>query len=123
MFEPEKVASVIEQALAGGANHFQGFQWALKEPQQAKLGAMKQAVITAREKALQLSESLKLKLLRLISVSEGEAVTRPLSASPRSMVAMDAGSGESPVFGGEMKVEATVTLVYEIAQNDTVPAP
>jgi hypothetical protein len=39
------------------------------------------------------------------------------------MMAMDAGGGEPPIFGGEMKVEATVTLVYEIAQNDTVPAP
>ena len=38
------------------------------------------------------------------------------------MMAMDAGGSEPPILGGEMKVEATVTLVYEIAQNDGVPA-
>ena len=122
LFQPEKVAIVIEQALAAGANHFQGLLWALKEPQHAKLRAMKQAVVTAREKAETLSEALKLKLLRLVSVSEGDAVVRPLSASPRSSMMMDAGAGAPPVLGGEMRVEATVTLVYEIAQNDSIPA-
>ena len=122
VFNPDKIPAVIEQTLAAGANHFQGVQWALKDEQRAKLGAMKQAVVTAREKAATLSESLKLKLLRLISVSEGGHVARPLSHNSRSMMAMDSGGGEPPIFGGEMKVEATVTLVYEIAQNDSIPA-
>jgi uncharacterized protein YggE len=123
VFNPEKVSAVIEQALAAGANHFQGLQWALKDEQQAKLRAMKQAVAKAREKAATLSESLKLNLLRLISVNEGGQVVRPMSHSSRSMMAMDAGGSEAPILGGEMKVEATVTLVYEITQNDNVPAP
>ena len=122
LFNPDHVATVIEQTLAAGANHFQGLQWALKDEQQARLGAMKLAVVTAREKAVTLSESLRLKLLRLISVSEGGHVARPLPHSSRAMMALDAG-GESPIFGGEMQVEATVTLVYEIAQNDSAPAP
>jgi uncharacterized protein YggE len=123
VLELEKVGPLIEQVLAAGANQFQGLQWALRQPQQAKLGALRQAVVTAREKALHLSESLKLKLLRLINVSEGDAVVRTLAPSPRSMMAMDAAGGEPPIFGGEMKIEATVTLVCEIAQNDGVPAP
>ncbi|MBI4002275.1 MAG: SIMPL domain-containing protein, partial [Nitrospira defluvii] len=79
LFNPEKVAAVIEQTLAAGANHFQGLQWALKDEQQAKLGAMKQAVAKAREKAVTLGEALKLKLVRLISVNEGGQVVRPMS--------------------------------------------
>lgn len=122
VFNPEKIPAVIEQTMAAGANHFQGVQWALKDEQQAKLGAMRQAVVTAREKAVTLSDSLKLKLLRLISVHEGGHMVRPMSQTSRSMMAMDAGGGEPPIFGGEMKVEATVTLVYEIAQNDIIPA-
>ncbi|MEP7152662.1 MAG: SIMPL domain-containing protein [Nitrospira sp.] len=122
VFNPEKIGAVIEQTMAAGANHFQGVQWALKDEQQAKLGAMKQAVITAREKAVTLSDSLKLKLLRLINVNEGGHMVRPMSHTSRSMMAMDTGGGEPPIFGGEMKVEATVTLVYEIAQNDIIPA-
>ena len=83
---------------------------------------MKQAVANAREKAVTLSESLKLKLVRLISVNEAGQVVRPMSHASRSMMAMDAG-GELPIFGGELKVEANVTLVYEIAQNDSVSTP
>lgn len=123
LFEIEMVAAVIEQTLAAGANQFQGLRWALKDEQLAKIGAMKQAVSKAREKAVTLGESLKLKLLRLISVNEGGHVVGSLSQMSRSMMAMEAGGIEPPILGGEIKVEATVTLVYEIAQNDAVPAP
>ena len=123
VFNPEKVAAVIEQALAAGANHFQGLQWALKDEQQTTRGAMKQAVANAREKAVTLSESLKLKLVRLISVNEAGQVVRPMPHTSRSMMAMDAGGGEPPILGRELKVEANVTLVYEIAQNDSVSTP
>jgi uncharacterized protein YggE len=34
----------------------------------------------------------------------------------RSMAYAD-GGGETPIFSGEIKVEATVTLVYEIGQE------
>src|SRR2546423_219217 len=33
----EKVATVIEEALTAGSNHFQGLQWALRDEQQARL--------------------------------------------------------------------------------------
>ena len=113
----EKVATVIEESLAAGANHFQGLHWALRDEQQTKLSALKQAASRAREKATALSEALKVKLIRLMSANEGGHVIRPMATSSRSMVAMDAGGGEPPIFSGEMKVEATVTLIYEIGRE------
>ena len=113
----EKVAAVIEESLAAGANHFQGLRWALRDEQQAKLSALKQAAARAREKATALSEALKVKLVRLISANEGSHVVRPAPHAPRSMMAMDAGGSEPPIFSGEMKVEATVTLIYEIGHE------
>ncbi|WHZ15031.1 MAG: hypothetical protein OJF52_001872 [Nitrospira sp.] len=112
--DPQQVAAVIEESLAAGANRFQGLQWALRDEQQAKLGALKQAAAKAREKAAALSETLKMKLLRLVSADEGGQVVRPSLRTARSMMAMDVG-GEPPIFSGEMKVEAVVTLVYELA--------
>jgi uncharacterized protein YggE len=112
--DPQQVAAVIEESLAAGANRFQGLQWALRDEQQAKLEALKQATARAREKAAALSEALKMKLLRLVSADEGGQVVRPSLRTARSMMAMDAG-GEPPIFSGEMKVEAVVTLVYELA--------
>lgn len=111
--DPQQVAAVIEETLAAGANRFQGLHWALRDEQQARLGALKLAAAKAREKAAALAETLKMKLLRLISADEGGQVVRPSFRAARSMMATDA--GEPPIFSGEMKVEAAVTLVYEIA--------
>ena len=113
----ERVGSVIEESLAAGANQFQGLHWALRDEQQAKLEALKQAALKAREKAAALSEALKVKLIRLLSATEESHVVRPVPKMARSMMAMEGSGGETPIFSGEIKVEATVTLIYEIGQE------
>ncbi len=112
----EKVGAVIEESLSAGANHFQALHWALRDEQQAKLSALKQAAVKAREKAAALGEALKVKLIRLMSATEESHVVRPMPKVARSMM-MEGGSGETPVFSGEIKVEATVTLNYEVGQD------
>lgn len=113
----EKIGRVIEDVLAAGVNHFQGLHWALRDEQPARLNALKSAAARAREKAAVLSEVLGVKLVRVLSVNEGGHVVRPASHMVRSMAAMGAEGGEAPFSPGEMKVEATVTLVCEIAPN------
>jgi uncharacterized protein len=112
---PEKVGRVIEDVLAAGVNHFQGLHWALRDEQPARLNALKSAAAKAHEKAAALSETLSVKLVRVLSVNEGGHVVRPVPHMARSVMAMDTGGGEPPISPGEIKVEATVTLVYEIA--------
>lgn len=113
----DKVASVIEEALSAGANHFHGLQWGLRDEQQARLNALKLAAAKAREKAAILSETLNVKLVRLVNVTEGGHVVRPVPHMARASMAMEATGGEVPISSGELKVEATVTLIYEIAPN------
>jgi uncharacterized protein YggE len=113
----EKVGAVIEESLAAGANQFQALHWSLRDEQQAKLDALKQAAVKAREKAAALGEALKVKLIRLISATEESHVARPMPKVSRSMMTMDGGSGETPIFSGEIKVEATVALNYEVGQE------
>ncbi len=111
----DKVGTVIEEVLKAGANSFHGLHWGLRDEQPVRLSALKQAATKAREKAAVLSEALQVKLVRVLSVSEGGHVIRP--AAPMARMAMDVGAGEVPISSGELKVEATVTLVYEIAPN------
>lgn len=111
----DKVGTVIEEVLKAGANSFHGLHWGLRDEQQIRLSALKQAAAKAREKAAVLSEALQVKLVRVLSVSEGGHVVRP--AAPMARMVMEAGAGEVPISPGEMKVEASVTLVYEIAPN------
>ena len=111
----EKVGTVIEEVLKAGANNFQGLHWGLRDEQPVRLSALKQAAARAREKALVLSETLHVKLARILSVTEGGQVIRP--AAPMARMALEASAGDVPVSPGELKIEATVTLVYEIVPN------
>ena len=112
-----KVGPVIEESLAAGANQFQGLHWALRDEQQAKLAALKQAAAKAREKASALGEALMVRLIRVLKTTEEGHVVQPfVPKMSRSMMAME--GGEAPVFSGEIKVEATVTLVYEIGGQE-----
>lgn len=110
----EKVGTVIEEVLAAGANHFHGLRWALRDEQQARLNALKIAAGEAREKATALSQAVNVKLGRLMNVTEGSRVVAPMSRVGRAMAAMEGAGVEVPISSGEMKVEATVTLIYEI---------
>ena len=110
----EKVGTVIEEVLAAGANHFHGLRWALRDEQQARLNALKIAAGMAREKATALSQAVNVKLGRLMNVTEGSRVVAPMPRLGRAMAAMEGAGGEVPISSGEMKVEATVTLIYEI---------
>ena len=109
----DKVGTVIEEVLKAGANSFQGLHWGLREEQAVRLSALKQAAAKAREKASVLSETLHVKLARILSVTEGSQVVRPGVAMAR--MAMEATAGDTPISSGELKIEATVTLVYEIS--------
>ncbi|MDI3466798.1 MAG: hypothetical protein OJF50_005619 [Nitrospira sp.] len=111
----DRIGTVIEEVLKAGANSFRGLHWGLRDEQSVRLSALKQAAAKAREKAAVLSEALQVKLVRVLSVSEGGHVVRP--AAPMARMAMEASAGEVPISPGEMKVEASVTLVYEIAPN------
>lgn len=109
----DKVGTVIEDVLKAGANSFQGLHWRLREEQAVRLSALKQAADKTREKASVLSEALHVKLVRVLSVNEGSHVVRPAVAMAR--MAMEASAGDVPISSGELKIEASVTLVYEIA--------
>lgn len=111
----DRVGTIIEEVLKAGANSFHGLHWGLRDEQSVRLGALRQAAAKAREKAAVLSEALHVKLVRVVSVNEGGHVIRP--AAPMVRMAMEASTGEAPISPGELKVEATVTLVYEIAPN------
>lgn len=111
----DKVGMVIEEVLNAGANTFHGLHWGLRDEQAVRLSALKLAADKVREKAAVLSEALRVKLVRVLSVNEGGHVVRPTVTMAR--MAMDASAGDVPISSGELKVEATVTLVYEIAPN------
>ncbi|HSC57343.1 MAG TPA: SIMPL domain-containing protein, partial [Nitrospira sp.] len=96
----DQVGLVIEESIAAGANQFQALHWALRDEQKAKLAALKQAAAKAREKASALSEALRVKLIRLVHATEESHLVRPVPRIARSMIAMEGGGAETPVYSG-----------------------
>lgn len=115
--KPEQMGAVIEGVLAAGVNQFHGLQWGLADERPAQVEALKQAAASARNKAQALSETLGVRLARIISVNEEGRLVQPMPRLARTMAAMEVGGGAPPVSPGEIQVEASVTLVYEIAPN------
>jgi len=114
----EKVGKVIDGALAAGANRFHGLHWSLRDEHQPRLQALRLAAAKAREKAQALSEALGVKLVRILTASEGGAqVIAPRSFMARTMGSAMAAEAAVPISPGEMKVEASVTLIYEIRRD------
>jgi hypothetical protein len=109
----EKVGKVIDTALTAGANRFHGLHWALRDERLPRLRVLKMAAAQAREKAQALGEALNVKLVRILTANESGVHVIP----PRPFIAREmAGAGQAsvPIAPGELKVEASLTLVYEI---------
>jgi hypothetical protein len=115
--KPEQMGAVIEGVLAAGVNQFHGLRWGLVDERPAQVEALKQAAASARDKARTLSETLGVRLARLISVNEEGRLVQPMPRLARTMAAMEMDGGAAPVSPGEIQVEASVTLVYEITPN------
>lgn len=115
--KPEQMGAVIEGVLAAGVNQFHGLRWGLVDERPAQVEALKQAAASARDKARMLSETLGVRLARIISVNEEGRLVQPMPRLARTMAAMEMEGGAAPVSPGEIQVEASVTLVYEIAPN------
>ncbi len=112
------VGRVVDSALESGANRFSHITWALRDERPARLKALKSAAQQARDKAKILANSLGVKLVKLLEVTEGGSPVPQRRTRGRAMMSMameDAGS--VPVSPGELTVRATVTLVYEIHQE------
>lgn len=115
--ELDTVGRVVDRALDAGANRFSGISWVLQDEHPARLRALKAAAIKAREKARTLAGSLDVNLVRLMTVNEGghHVVYPKVRSLARANMAMaEATGGSVPLSPGELKVEAQVTLVFEI---------
>jgi len=114
----EKVGAVADRALKAGANHFNGIQWIVRDRHPIYLQALAQAAKKAKAKARVLAQALNVRLVELLTVQEGGSqVPAPRRSFAKSSMLMADAAGESSVAmsPGEIKIEAQVSLLYEIA--------
>jgi len=105
--EIDKLAAVIDNAIAAGANEMSGIEFVVSEQSKLLDQARDDAIGDARRKAELYARAAGAKLGRVVSITE-EGSTPP----PRPMQAMRAGA--VPIAPGEQTLRAVVTVSYEL---------
>jgi uncharacterized protein YggE len=103
----DKLAGIIDQAIAAGANEMSGLEFVVSEQSKLLDQARDDAVADARRKAERYAKAAGVKLGAVTSISEEGSAPQP-----RLIQAMRAGA--APVAPGEQTLRAVVTVSYEL---------
>ena len=112
-----RVGALLDAVITGGANRIAGLSFEAKDPQPARLTALRQAVEKARAEASAVATAMGITLGPPLEVNVSADYMYP---PPRPMyreMAMDmaAQAAPTPVEPGEQVVRATVTIRYRLA--------
>lgn len=111
-----RIGRVIDAATEAGSNNVQDIRFALRDEQAARIEALRQAALKARQDAQALAGALGLRIVRVLSVSEQSPETGLVPVYPRLMGGLAlARTRATPVKAGTIDVNATVTLRVEVA--------
>jgi uncharacterized protein YggE len=112
--ELSRVGSLLDQALAAGANRVDQVRFGLSRQDAVQGEALRQAVARARKSAEVLAAALNVKLGAVLDAS---TVTEPPRLYPANIAmaeVADARSATTPIQPEEQTVQAKVTLIYVI---------
>lgn len=110
-----KVGDVIDAAIEAGANQLHGLSYELREDGEAKRAALRQAVEKARSEAEAVADALGLQLRGVERVEVGDIGFRPPVPMMGRAMAMEAAMVSTPTEPGQVRVDATVTVMYRLA--------
>jgi uncharacterized protein len=103
----DKLATVLDRAIAAGANEMSGIDFVVSEQSKMLDQARDDAIADARRKAVLYAKAAGAKLGNVVSISEEGPAPQP-----RPMQAMRAGA--VPIAPGEQTLRSIVTVSYEL---------
>lgn len=104
----DKLAIVLDRAIASGANEMSGIEFVVSEQSKMLDQARDEAIADARRKAELYAKAAGAKLGNVVSISEEGPAPQP-----RPMQALRAGA--VPISPGEQTLRAIVSVSYELA--------
>jgi uncharacterized protein YggE len=108
-----RVGNVVDTLVAQGANRIDGPSFSIADPQPLLDKARTAAVANARARADLLAKAAGVRIVRVLSIDEGQ------QPQPGPMPMLRMASAEAapapPVEAGETELRAFVTIAYEIA--------
>ena len=106
----DNLGKVLDAVVKDGANQLNGISFDLQNPKPVMDEARKAAIADARAKAALMAEAAGVKLGKVLHIQEGGN----FAPRPEMRMAMPASDAGVPVAQGEVSLEATVTIIYEI---------
>jgi uncharacterized protein YggE len=110
----ENVGKLIDAAMQSGANNIQRLLFTLKDEQSAQLQALRLASQKAKAKADEMAAALGLKIVKVLSLIEGERGVRPIPMPQLRSAQMEATTPPTPVEAGTIEVRSWVTIIGEL---------
>jgi uncharacterized protein len=109
------VAKLIDGAMRSGANTIHRLIFNLKDEQDAQLQALRLATTKAKAKAEAMAAALGLRVVTILSITEGERSVHPIVMAQARGAQMEAlAAAPTPVEAGTIEVRASVTLTAEL---------
>lgn len=108
----ESLGALMDSVVSDGANQMNGLSFAIAEPRPLQDQARQAAVADARAKAELLAQAAEVSLGAVMTISESGGFRAPVAMARGAMMEFSA----VPIAAGEMDVNASVTIVFSIAQ-------
>lgn len=106
---------VIDTLVSAGANQVNGPGFEMDQPDAALDEARMDAMKKARERAGLYARAAGLKVVRVLSISESGGYSPPMPVMYARSAMADMASAPSPVAAGEVSLNASVTVLFELA--------
>lgn len=110
----DRVGRLIDTAMESGANLVHRPVFSLKDEDAAQRRALHDATVKAKAKAEEVARALGQKIVRVLSVTEGERTVRPV-VHEAMFARAGAAAPQTPVEAGTIDIRSTVTLTAELS--------
>lgn len=104
-----KLGDILDAVVSDGANRFNGLQFTVQDKKPLMDAARQAAIQDAMAKAQMMAETAGVSVGRIMSLSENGGNRAPMMMAEMAM-ARDAG----PIAVGEVTMQSTVTMIFEI---------
>jgi uncharacterized protein YggE len=106
---------ILDALVAEGANQISGPTLTIDKPETALDEARTQALAAGRARAELYARSLGMRVVRLLSVSEGGGFqVPPPMPNGRGMVAQEASAAKTDIIPGEQQLQVSVQMSFEL---------
>lgn len=109
-----RVGAVIDAALGAGANRVAGLNFELRDPESARLDALREAMTRARREAEVLAAAAGQQLGEPLTINVGGYFEPRPQFAPQMAMRAEMQDMATPIEGGQLTISANVNVVYRI---------